>query len=234
MDIRTPSTGGEQKTFCINLDVLTLWLGSISASRVKPEIQDTLVRYQRECMAVLRQHFFGPKEEPAPAPPITTAQQALLHAQALVELEQKQMRLREEQEEQRTRLQTVEERLDAKDAIEQEASRGLLALPGPKDLPIPRTIRSLLVERMRAVANARSGNHRDFWNELYREYLYRSRIDLKRRAKNRNKKPIDMAEEMGVLAKLYDLCCHLWPTHLDDLNSNVSNGIPHDSTRLLH
>lgn len=55
-----PSNGGTQETFCIDLDALALWLGSISASRVKDSVCDALIQYQREAMVVLREHFFGP------------------------------------------------------------------------------------------------------------------------------------------------------------------------------
>lgn len=57
--IPLPSNGGMQDAFCIDLDALVLWLGSISASRVKRSVREMLIFYQRECMDVLRKHFFG-------------------------------------------------------------------------------------------------------------------------------------------------------------------------------
>jgi hypothetical protein len=53
-----PSDGGEQETFCLALSFLNLWLASISPQKVRPEIQDRLIRYKQECAAVLYQHFF--------------------------------------------------------------------------------------------------------------------------------------------------------------------------------
>lgn len=58
-DITLPSSGGAQETFCIDLDALALWLGSISAAKVKKSVRESLIQYQREAMAVLREHFFG-------------------------------------------------------------------------------------------------------------------------------------------------------------------------------
>jgi hypothetical protein len=57
--ISTETPKGERDTFCLHLDALPLWLGSIQTHRVKEEIRPALIRYQRECMKVLRDHFFG-------------------------------------------------------------------------------------------------------------------------------------------------------------------------------
>ncbi|GAB3471937.1 phage antirepressor N-terminal domain-containing protein [Azotobacter salinestris] len=55
--IRTPSTGGEQETICLPLDYLNGWLFGVDASRVKPEIRERLVQYQRECFAALAAYW---------------------------------------------------------------------------------------------------------------------------------------------------------------------------------
>ena len=224
-DITLPSRGGTQEAFCISLDILTLWLGSISAARVKSEIKDTLIKYQRECMSVLSAHFFGDlaPSNPAPAIPASLAQQALAQAQALVAIEQQQQALAQAQQVHDSRISTVERRLDDQQQRQKQAAREILALPEPKDLPQPRSLRSILVERMRQVAEMNNYQHRDCWNKLYREYYHRAGIDLKARAKNRGYKPLDMAVSLGVVGKLYDLCCHLWPTDLGDMLSDTSN-----------
>lgn len=67
------TTGPDGKTYeaaCIELDALPMWLATIEPGRVKPELRDKLVVYQREAARVLRDHFFGAKpQEPARAPP---------------------------------------------------------------------------------------------------------------------------------------------------------------------
>ncbi|NHN78579.1 hypothetical protein HA520_15045 [Azotobacter chroococcum] len=55
--IRTPSTGGEQETICLPLDYLNGWLFGVDASRVKLEIRERLVQYQRECFAALAAYW---------------------------------------------------------------------------------------------------------------------------------------------------------------------------------
>lgn len=53
----TPSAGGDQETTCLPLDYLNGWLFGVDASRVKPEIRERLVQYQRECFAALAAYW---------------------------------------------------------------------------------------------------------------------------------------------------------------------------------
>jgi hypothetical protein len=53
----TPSAGGDQQTACLPLSMLNGWLFGIQASRVRPELRERLVQYQRECFDVLARHF---------------------------------------------------------------------------------------------------------------------------------------------------------------------------------
>lgn len=206
-DITLQHESGAKQTSCLHLEALTLWLASIQPNRVKEEVRDSLIKYQRECMKVLTEHFFGKKG--ASKKPPSAAQQLLATARVMVEHEE--------------RLVQLEQRMDAQEERQRRAARELLALPQPEDIPQARTMRSVLVERVRQVAVIQEQSHRDLWNKLYREYRYRSGIDLKARAKNRNKRPLDIGEELGVVGKLYDLCCFLWPMVMDDLTSDKSN-----------
>lgn len=61
----TPSTGGEQDYVALPLGYLNGWLLGVDANKVKPEIKDTLIKYQLECYDVLYKHFM-----PKPVKPI--------------------------------------------------------------------------------------------------------------------------------------------------------------------
>jgi hypothetical protein len=50
---RTPEKGGSQEMTCLPLDFLNGWLFGVNANRVKPEIRERLIAYQRECYRVL-------------------------------------------------------------------------------------------------------------------------------------------------------------------------------------
>lgn len=59
------TSGRVQSAFMIDLDSLPMWLASIDARKVKPEIREKIVRYQKECARVLRDHFFKQPDAPA-------------------------------------------------------------------------------------------------------------------------------------------------------------------------
>lgn len=64
--IRTPSNGGEQEYSCLPVGYLNGWLFGIDVNRVKPEIKDTLIKYQLECFDVLYKHFMPKVAEQHP------------------------------------------------------------------------------------------------------------------------------------------------------------------------
>ena len=79
----TPSNGGEQQMICLPLDYLNGWLFGVDARRVKPEIRERLLTYQRECFRVLNNHFNQPKQTiklPAPANANILATRAEMHS----------------------------------------------------------------------------------------------------------------------------------------------------------
>ena len=49
--------GGKQEMLCLPLDYLNGWLFGINAERVKPELRDRVIRYQRDCYRVLSEAF---------------------------------------------------------------------------------------------------------------------------------------------------------------------------------
>lgn len=57
--MRMPSVGGEQETTVLRLDLLNGWLFGIDAERVKPEVRELVLAYQRDCYQVLHDHFHG-------------------------------------------------------------------------------------------------------------------------------------------------------------------------------
>ncbi|HDX1086927.1 phage antirepressor N-terminal domain-containing protein [Pasteurella multocida] len=48
-----PSNGGEQDAVCLPLHYLNGWLFGIKVSKVKSELKEKLIRYQKECYEVL-------------------------------------------------------------------------------------------------------------------------------------------------------------------------------------
>jgi len=53
----TFTPGGRQEMICLPLDYLSDFLFGINPVQAKPEVQDRLIRYQRECYKVLAEAF---------------------------------------------------------------------------------------------------------------------------------------------------------------------------------
>jgi hypothetical protein len=95
---RTPSGssgGGPQTTLCLPLDMLPGWLFGINAERVKPELREKILRYQRECFRVLWNAFKGDVVPAAAAPPpdLNPVEQALLLAEAVASMAREHLAL---------------------------------------------------------------------------------------------------------------------------------------------
>ncbi len=66
--IRTPSAGGEQEMVSLPLKLLNGWLFGIDTKRVKPEIREVILTYQRESYDVLYRYWHSieqPQRQPA-------------------------------------------------------------------------------------------------------------------------------------------------------------------------
>lgn len=64
--VQLPGDTQARSIAMLDLDSIPGWLFSIDARKVRPASREKLVRYQRECARVLRDHFYG---APAAAPP---------------------------------------------------------------------------------------------------------------------------------------------------------------------
>lgn len=93
---------------------------------------------------------------------------------------------------------------------QQDAQQHLNALPPATVKVPPKTTRALISETVRGFSMQTGTNFRDNWNQLYREFRQRYHIDLVIRATNANKRPLDIAEELGMLEELYALAVELF------------------------
>ena len=59
VEITTPTKGGNQTMICLPLRKLFGWLMTISPNKVKPQIKETIIKYQDECDDVLWSHWAG-------------------------------------------------------------------------------------------------------------------------------------------------------------------------------
>jgi hypothetical protein len=72
----TRTERGERDVLALPLDMLPGWLFGISAARVREELRDKIIRYQRECFRVLWEafkHDIVPSAAQSPLPATSTA-----------------------------------------------------------------------------------------------------------------------------------------------------------------
>ena len=113
----TVTPGGRQEMICLPIDYISGFLFGINASRVKEEVRERLIRYQRECYKVLAEAF---QEGRLTADPIldellqsdTEAVQAYKMLQAMVKLARNQVLLEAQLETHSTKLIDHEQRLE--------------------------------------------------------------------------------------------------------------------------
>ncbi|MFU8927575.1 phage antirepressor N-terminal domain-containing protein [Acinetobacter puyangensis] len=75
--IHTPTKGGNQEMVTLPIGYLNGWLFGIDVNKVKPEIKDTLIKYQLECYDVLYNHFMPKVAEQYPNTITIEQQQAI-------------------------------------------------------------------------------------------------------------------------------------------------------------
>jgi hypothetical protein len=85
--VRVQTEGGLQVMPALTLDVLPGWLFGIDENRLKPEVREDVIVFQRECVRVLAEHFANkaraalpPPDTLVPAEPITQPERPALDA----------------------------------------------------------------------------------------------------------------------------------------------------------
>ncbi len=114
--IMRTEVGQRYEVVCLQLEFLPGWLFGISASRVRPELQDKIKRYRRECYRVLWQAFQADVLSMVNQGVIetTSATASLVHIR---DMSLAIARMAEQQIEQEQRLATTNKRLDVAGAI---------------------------------------------------------------------------------------------------------------------
>jgi hypothetical protein len=163
--MKTPGRGA-QEMLCLPLDLLPGWLFGITTSKVKPEYQEKIRRYRRECFRVLWDAFrpsIVRAPWPEPTSGLSTAAMAYEIAMSVANLAREQMEL--------------ERRMDAAaqwaKGVESRLSTLELSI-GPQQ-PISETQAAELAQHVKAVAHALSERgtanaYQTVYGELYRRY----------------------------------------------------------------
>ena len=166
----TATDGRVRQQVCLPLEYLNGWLFGINADRVKPEIRERLIRYQKECYRVLARAFVKEQGTTDVSPTTATLLQVREMGRAI-------MQMAEEQIEFERRLTTTEGRLDHAAVIVGDLTRRVTSLeqkvaPGQ---PVTEDQASQIGQAVKAVAIAlgkKSGRNEfgGVYGELYRKF----------------------------------------------------------------
>lgn len=150
-------------------------------------------------------------------PPMSQLEILAAAAQALVVQERMIKDLDNKVTQASARIDVIEQR--AKDA---EAS--LQAMPAPSVMAPALEVRAQIRRLVVSYADKNGADYRKFWNMLYTEFRDRCHIDLKRQARNRNITPIERAEALGELDRLYAVAHALYGSAVPSLAAPTTSG----------
>ena len=110
--LEVQTAGGPQTLQCLKLSLLPLWLSGVQARRVKPELQEKLVRYQEEAADVLWQAFKPQILAADTAVVSVDDSQAVQQLQQIAEMGRAITRMAEQQIELQRQQQALTQRMD--------------------------------------------------------------------------------------------------------------------------
>ena len=170
--VRVTRTEGQREVTrelsALPLEFLNGWLFGINASRVKEEIRDNLIRYQRDCYRILAQAFLE-RAETAVSSTMSALAQIRANALAVAALAEQQM-------EHERRISASETRLDKAASVVGELGRRVRVLeqrtaPGQ---PIGEEQAAEITQRIKALAglltekDSGKNHYQSVFNEIYR------------------------------------------------------------------
>lgn len=188
---------------------LTVFTESGYSMLVKSFTDDLSWGVQRE----LVNGYFRTKQ----APPRSTGDMLVMFAEAFRDHEQQIAELKLGHQvlataatETKAEVEQLKFSLGTIEARAQEAEQELLALPEPAAPAAGKSTRATLVQLVNNYCRAESCGHDFAWGALYSEFRARYHIDLKARCRGKKEKPLDVAEALHVMDKLYAVAHELF------------------------
>lgn len=146
---------------CLPLRYLNGWLFGINAGRVKEELRDKVIQYQRDCYEVLSQAFQAPAASSSSSSLMAIREMGL----AIASMAEQQM-IHEQ------RLSVTEERLDRAAEVVGQIGKRLRAVEGrlrPASYITDEQAAEISLQ-VKALAHLLGGHYQTVFSELYRRY----------------------------------------------------------------
>ncbi len=168
---RANSSGGNPNVLALPLNMLHGWLFGINASRVKEEIRDKLIRYQRECYNVLSEAFLADKVTARLDPDMeellntnSPTAQAYKMIMAMAQMARQQLLIESRLESAETTITGIDSRVQILEARGGDQSR---QIDNAQASRISQAVKAISIE-----LGKRSGRNEfgGVWGELYRRF----------------------------------------------------------------
>jgi hypothetical protein len=159
------SLRGPREMLCLPLKYLNGWLFGVNANRVKPELRERVIQYQRECYDILAQAFAARSVERRGSSSLAGIREMAL---AIAQMAEQQMALE-------GRVVSAEERLDRAAHVVGEIGRRLKSVEGRvrPDAYITDEQAAEISLRVKALARLMGGEsatYQSVFTELYRRF----------------------------------------------------------------
>lgn len=169
----TNPLGGNPNMLCLPLKYISGFLFGISATRIKPELQAQLIRYQKECYEVLHEAFQeGRLTADATIETLlegdSPAAQAFRMASAIMKMARQQLLLEAELQSHRGQLSNHEQRLET---IESQLGNPDRLVTADQAMQISQAVKAVAAELGKQTKRNEYGG---VYGELYRRYSVNS------------------------------------------------------------
>ncbi len=158
-----------REMLCLPLKFIPGWLFGISASRVKPELRERVVRYQRECYDVLAEAFVSGRLTADPSfddllASDTPAAQAYKIAEAIMRMARQQLMLEAQLSTHTTQLANHEQRLEELESTLGDPGRNITP---DQAMQISQAVKAIAFEIEK---RTKKNEYPAIYGQLYREF----------------------------------------------------------------
>jgi hypothetical protein len=166
---RINPAGGRPELLCLPLDYLNGWLFGISPHRVKPELKEKIIQYQKECYKVLAQAFHSRAAGQATGSSLAHIRDLSL---AIAQMAEQQMLLEQEVSKTKERVNITAQRLDKAAEVVGDIGRRLRIVESrtrPESYITDEQAAEISLQ-VKALANLLKGHYQTVFSELYRRF----------------------------------------------------------------
>lgn len=190
-DITLSDTVGKKQGYTIISETGLYKLVLKSRKKEAEKFQDWIC--EQVLPSIRKTGSYNSQEQPKVMSP---AELALLQAQNILNLE--------------TKVSKIETTVTALILDKEEAQRQLKEIEEPKVIPLQKTDRMRVNKVIRLYCNEWKVPYDEAWNQLFEEFNYRYKVNVRQRSENRKISKLDVIELLGKMPELYAIAYDLF------------------------